>query len=348
MDRLKRIQFEDSEDVESTCPEITRGKEILYLTRAEIEGMGYNQKEIIELVRIALTEHGKKKVEMPAKIGIHPIKNAFHHAMPAFVPTAGASGIKWGGCFPENHKYCLAQTSALFILNDIQTGWPLAVMDASWITAKRTAAVSALAVEKLARQNSSELGILGCGVQGREHIIALASVMPNLKKVKVFDLISERTQRVINDFRGKYHFQIMGVSSYEELTKGSDVIVTATAILDVPDPRIKDEWIKEGALLLPIDFDSVFEWKTMTRADKFLVDSLDEMNYFMSIGYLASGLPPLYAEIGEVVAGIRAGRENEKELIFDMNIGMGVEDVIVAKDILLRAVKQNIGARLPL
>jgi len=164
LDRLKGIQFESSEDVETTYPEITRGKEILYLTRADIEGMSYTQKEIIELTRIALTEHGKKRVEMPAKIGIHPIKNTFHHAMPAFVPAAEALGIKWGGCFPENHKYGLAQTSALLIFNDIQTGWPLAVMDAGWITAKRTAAVSALAVEKLAYHNSSELGILGCGV----------------------------------------------------------------------------------------------------------------------------------------------------------------------------------------
>ena len=121
MVRLKGIQFESSEDVETTCPEINRGKEILYLTRAEIEGMSYTQKEIIELTRMALTEHGKKKVEMPAKTGIHPIKNTFLHAMPAFVPAAEALGIKWAGCFPENHKYSLAQTSALLILNDIQT-----------------------------------------------------------------------------------------------------------------------------------------------------------------------------------------------------------------------------------
>jgi len=173
-------------------------------------------------------------------------------------------------------------------------------------------------------------------------------VIPNLQKVKVFDTSPEKIEGVIDDLRGKYNFQIVKVSSYQELAEGSDVIVTATAILDIPDPRIKDEWIKEGALLLPIDFDSVFEWKTMIRADKFLIDSLDEMNYFMSIGYLANGLPPLYAEIGEVVAGIKAGRENDRELIFDMNIGMGVEDMVLARDIFLRAVKQNIGTRLPL
>jgi len=348
LDKSKEVQFRDSESVGQTCPDIVRGKEILYISRSEIEGMGYSQADIMKLVRMSLAEHGKKMVEMPAKIGIHPIYNAFHHAMPAFVPTAGASGIKWVACFPENYKYKLDQTSALIMLNDVQSGWPLAIMDGTWITAKRTAVVSAVAVEKLARQDSSEVGILGCGVQGHEHLVALATVMTNLKKVKVMDIRPGIAQQLIDRFKGDYSFEIMEATSIEGLVRGSDVVVTATAILQKPNPIIKDEWIKRGTLLLPVDLDSVFEWKTMKGADKFLVDSLDEMNYFMSIGYLAHGLPPLYAEIGEVVADLKPGRQSDEEVIFDMNIGMGVVDVVVAKDILERAIKENIGTRLPL
>ncbi len=348
MDKPKEVQFRDSESVGQTCPDIVRGKEILHITRSEIEGMGYTQADIMKLVRMSLAEHGKKMVEMPAKIGIHPIYNAFHHAMPAFVPAAGASGIKWVACFPENYKYKLDQTSALIMLNDVQTGWPLAIMDGTWITAKRTAVVSAIAVEKLARQDSSEVGILGCGVQGHEHLVALATVMADLKKVKVMDIRAGIAQQLIDRFKGDYSFEIMEATSIEGLVRGSDVVVTATAILQKPNPIIKDEWIKRGTLLLPVDLDSVFEWKTMKGADKFLVDSLDEMNYFMSIGYLAHGLPPLYAEIGEVVAGLKPGRQSDEEVIFDMNIGMGVVDVVVAKDMMERAIKENIGTRLSL
>ena len=343
-----KVQFESSEGVEQTCPEIARGKEILYLTRGGIENIGYTQNEVIKLVRTALTEHGKKVYEMPAKIGIHPINDTFHHAMPAFVPSAGASGIKWVACFPENYKYNLAQTSALIILNGVQTGWPIAVIDGVWVTAKRTAAVSALAAEKLARRGSSEVGILGCGVQGREHVMALAAVMTDLKRIKVVDIRPQVAQQLIDDFRGHYDFKLVEASSIEELVRNSDVVVTATAILKKPNPLIEDEWIKEGALLLPVDFDSVFLWKTMKRADKFLVDSLDEMDYFMSIGYLEHGLPELYAELGEVVASLKPGRENDRELIFDMNIGMGLADMVVARDILDKATKGNIGTRLPL
>ncbi|MCL0066084.1 ornithine cyclodeaminase family protein [Dehalococcoidia bacterium] len=348
MGEIFKVQYESSEHVKQTCPEIARGKEILYITRGDIENIGYTENEIRELVRVALTEHGKKACEMPAKIGIHPLRNVLHHAMPAFVPAVGASGIKWGASFPENYKYDLASTSVLIILNDVQTGWPIAVMDGIWITAKRTAAVSALAVEKLARRGSSEVGILGCGVQGLEHVMALAAVMPDLKKIKVMDIRPQVAQQLIDDFKGRYGFELVETSSIKELVENSDVVVTATVILQEPNPLIEDEWIKDGALLLPVDFDSVFFWKTMKRADKFLVDSLDEMNYFMSIGYLEHGLPEVYAELGEVIAGLKPGRDNDEELVFDMNIGMGVEDVVVARDILEKAIKGNIGTKLPL
>jgi len=343
-----QVQFRRSEDAPETCPEIRRGHEIYYITRAEIESLGYTTRDILELVRIALTEHGHKRFEMPAKIGLHPIRDTLMHAMPAFVPKAQACGIKWAYCFPDNYKYGLSQTSGLLTLNDVQTGWPIAIMDAIWITAKRTAMVSVLACEKLARPDTTEAGMLGAGVQGREHVQALGLALPNLKKIKVLDQFPEVAERLVRDFNGKFPYEIVVARSIEELVRNSGVVVTATAILQEPNPLIKDEWIREGAFLAPIDFDSVFEWKTMSRADKFLVDSLDEMNYFMTVGYLANGLPKLHAEIGEVVAGIKPGRERDDELIMDMNIGMGVEDVVVAQNILKRAMQQGVGRKLPL
>ena len=342
------VQFKRSEDVAETCPSVKRGREIYYITRSEIESLGYTPGEIMELVRLALTEHGHKRYEMPAKIGLHPVRDTLMHAMPAFVPRADACGIKWAYCFPDNYKYGLSQTSGLLTLNDLQTGWPIAIMDAIWITAKRTAMVSVLACEKLARRDSTEVGMLGAGVQGREHVQALGLALPNLKKIKVFDKFPEATRKLVADYNGKYSYEITAARSVEDLVRNSDVVITATAILQKPNPIIRDSWIKKGAFLAPVDFDSVFEWKTMKRADKFLVDSLDEMKYFMTVGYLAHGLPRLHAEIGEVVAGIKPGRERAGELIMDMNIGMGVEDVVIAQDILKRAIRNNAGRILPL
>lgn len=99
---------------------------------------------------------------------------------------------------------------------------------------------------------------------------------------------------------------------------------------------------------LGVDFDSIWEWETFKRADKFLVDSLDEMKYFMTVGYLPNGLPPLHAEIGEVVVGAKPGRESDDEFIIDMNIGMGVEDMVLAIEIYRRAQEKGLGRILPL
>ena len=324
------------------------GKEILYLTQADVAAAGLTPVDMLELVRTALTQHGNKKVEMPAKIGIHPLPDTLMHAMPAWVPALKACGIKWAECFPDNHKYNLPQTSGLMILNDPETGWPLCILDAIWTTAKRTAAVSALACEFLAPAETTEIGIAGAGVQGGEHVRILPRVLPKLKKIKITDRFPEVTRKLIEELQPTMDVELVACGGPEQIVRGSQVVVSATAILNEPDPQVRDEWIEPGALLLPVDFDSYWEWKTFERAGKFLVDSLAEMEYFMTVGYLEHGLPPLHAEIGEVVAGVKPGRENEDELIIDMNIGMGVEDVVVGAEIFKRASEQGLGRILPL
>ena len=272
------------------------------------------------------------------------------HAMPAWVPARNACGIKWAECFPDNYeKYGLPQTSGLMVINCPDTGWPLCILDAIWITAKRTPAVTALACEKLARRDTAEAGIAGAGVQGREHVLVLPDVLPNLRKIKIYDKFPEVTKKLIADLQPQVpNVELVEVNGFEELVRGSQVVVTGTAILTTPNPQICDAWVEPGAFLAPVDFDSLWEWKTFRRADKFLVDSLDEMKYFMTVGYLANGLPPLHGEIGEVVAGIKPGRERDDELIIDMNIGMGVEDVVIGREVFRRAMSMGLGRVLPL
>jgi ornithine cyclodeaminase/alanine dehydrogenase-like protein (mu-crystallin family) len=326
-----------------------RGKEILYLTQQDVVDVGLTRHDILELVRAALTEHGHKRCEMPAKIGIHPLKDTLMHAMPAWVPARNACGIKWAECFPDNYKYNLPQTSGLMVLNCPDTGWPLCILDAVYVTAKRTPAVTALAAESLARKDTEVAAIAGAGVQGREHTLVLPDVLPRLKKIKIFDKFPEVTRKLIADLQPQVpHVELVEVKNFEELVRGSLVVVTGTAILLKPDPQIRDEWVEPGAFLAPVDFDSLWEWKTFSRADKFVVDSIDEMKYFMTVGYLEHGLPPLHGEVGEVVAGLKAGRERDDELIIDMSIGMGVEDVVVGRELFTRAAQKGLGRILPL
>ena len=177
----------------------------------------------------------------------------------------------------------------------------------------------------------------------------LPDVLPHLERIKIVDRFAGVAGQLRDDLQPKLpHIQIEVCNSIEAVVRGSLVVVTAAAILAKPKPEIADAWIEEGAFLAPIDFDTLWEWETFSRADKFIVDSMAEMEYFRTVGYLPHGLPPLHAEIGEVVAGLKAGRECDDELIIDMNIGMGVEDMVVAGEIFRRACETNLGRILPL
>lgn len=135
----------------------------LYLSRLDVEKINISMPEIINALENMFTEKGNGRVEMPPKPGIHTQKDAFIHAMPAFIPSLKSAGMKWISGYPENQKKNLPYITGLLILNDPETGIPIAVMDATWITAQRTGAATAVAAKYLARKNSSSVGIIACG-----------------------------------------------------------------------------------------------------------------------------------------------------------------------------------------
>ena len=160
--------------------------QFLYLSRHDVAAAGVGMPEIIDALETAFAEHGRGNVEMPPKPGVHSRPDAFIHAMPAYIPSLDSIGVKWVSGYPQNQDRGLPYITGLLVLNDADTGLPLAVMDCTWITAKRTGAASALAAKYLARPESETLGVLGCGVQGRSNLEALRVLFP-LKRVVAYD-----------------------------------------------------------------------------------------------------------------------------------------------------------------
>jgi len=161
---------------------------VLYLSKKDMSEINLSMSEIIDILEIMFIEKGNGRVEMPPKPGIHPGNDAFIHAMPAYIAKLNAAGIKWISGFPENQKLGLPYISGLLILNDPATGLPLAIMDATWITAKRTGAATTLAAKYLARPDSTTVGIIACGVQGRSNLEALKTAFPAIRQAKAFDI----------------------------------------------------------------------------------------------------------------------------------------------------------------
>jgi ornithine cyclodeaminase/alanine dehydrogenase len=303
--------------------------ELLYLSQEEILDLGIGLGEVIGLVEKGLYEHGKGRVENPPKPGIHARSDTFIHAMPAYFEGLGIGGLKWVSGYPSNRELGLPQILGVMIVNDMETGVPLAVMDCRWITAVRTAAVSAVTAKFCARDDSEVLGVVGCGVQGRMNLLALKEALPGLSRVKVFDINKDAMERYRDDLSERAGVDILPCGSVREVARDSEILLTATQRLE--EPLVRDEWFEPGCLGFGLEASRAWYGDAILGADKFITDSWDQTVYYTEHGgAFPDGLPELHAELGEVVCGSKPGRENPEERILAINIGLALEDVIVA------------------
>ncbi|MCP4655152.1 MAG: ornithine cyclodeaminase family protein [bacterium] len=319
---------------------------ILYLSRKDVENVGLSMAAIIRALEEMFKEKGEGRCEMPPKPGIHPRQDAFIHAMPAYIPGLEAAGIKWVSGYPENQKRGLPYITGLLILNDPETGIPLAVMDATWITAQRTGAATAVAAKYLARQDSSSVGILACGVQGRSNLEALAHLFP-ITRVKAFDIDPEAARTYAREMADSLHVDIEIVHHPREAVSGLDLVVTSGPILKDPRPVIESGWLDEGAFASPVDFDSYWQGDALREVDKLATDDLGQMDYYRRTGYFQS-TPQPYADLGEIVAGKKPGRRADRERSICINLGLALDDMATAIAIYKLALVKGIGAELPL
>jgi ornithine cyclodeaminase/alanine dehydrogenase len=310
---------------------------MLYLSQEDILDMGIPLREIIPLVETGLREHGLGQVENPPKPGIHAKSDSFIHAMPAYYRKLGIGGIKWVSGYPSNRELGLPQILGVMITNDMETGVPTSIMDCRWITAVRTAAVSAITAKFCASKGSTTLGVIGCGVQGRMTLGALKEIVPTLSKVKAYDINPEASKRYKADLEKETGIEITPVKNVEGAANGSDLILTATQRL--PNPLVKNEWFKPGALGMGLEASRAWYGDAILKADKFVTDSWEQTEHFHEQGAFPEGMPKLYAELGEIVAGKKKGRDNQKERILAINIGLALEDVIVADYVYKKAEK---------
>jgi ornithine cyclodeaminase/alanine dehydrogenase-like protein (mu-crystallin family) len=320
---------------------------LLYLSQADVVSIGLDMATVITLVEKAFAEKGQGRVEMPPKPGIHPGDNDnFIHAMPAYIPGLHSAGIKWVGGFPGNAAKGLPYITGLLILNDPETGIPLAVMDCQWITGMRTGAATAVAAKRLARPDATKLGILGCGVQGLTNTEALHVLFP-IDEVFAYDVHPQAVEKFSQIVGEKLGVRVTAVSMPQEAVTGCDLVVTAGPILKQPHKTIKAGWLDQGAFASLVDFDSYWEPAALKEVNKFCTDDLNQFEYYRSVGYFQD-VPPIHADLGELVANLKPGRESATEKTIACNLGLALDDMAVAPALYHRAVDMGIGTWLPL
>ncbi len=324
----------------------TSNRRLLYLSRADVEAVGLDLQTMVGLLETAFGEKGAGRVEMPPKPGIHTRPDAFLHAMPAYIPALGSAGIKWVGGYPANHEHGLPYITGLLILNDVDTGLPYAVMDCEWITAYRTAAATALSARYLARPDSSTVAILACGVQGRTNLEALAGTFA-VKQVFAYDTQRDVQDRFVADMAARLGIAVAGVERPLEAVAQSDLVVTSGPILKNPSPTIEAGWLRPGSFASAVDFDSYWSGPALAEFDRVTTDDHAQFQYYKRAGYFRA-TPDPSADLGEIVAGTKPGRQRPDERTLAINLGLALDDMAVAPEVYRRARERSLGTWLPL
>jgi len=319
---------------------------MMYLSRKDVEAVNLQMPEIIDALEEMFKEKGEGRVEMPPKPGIHTRKDAFIHAMPAYIPGLQSAGMKWVSGYPDNQKKKLPYISGLLILNDPDNGIPIAVMDATWITAMRTGAATAVAAKHLARHDSSSVGIIACGVQGRSNLEALSCLF-EIKKVKAFDISSQAAEKFAIEMKEDIKVEVEIVNDPRDAVVDLDLVVTSGPILRNPDPVVEADWLSEGSFASLVDFDSYWKGAALKQADKLATDDKNQMSSYREQGYFKD-TPQPYADLGEIAAGKKPGRENTNERTICINLGLALADMATAIVIYKKAREKELGTQLPL
>jgi alanine dehydrogenase len=306
---------------------------LLFLSRQEVGELLPEAEAQLDLVEHTYRALAAGRVELPPKPGVHPRKDSFLHAMPAYLRDEDVVTLKWVGGYPANKERGLPYITGLIVVNDAETGLPVAVMDGAEITAARTAAASGVCVRRFAPEGWRQAAILGCGEQGLFHARLLHALEPDVA-IRAWDPHPERIERL-----GALAEPANG---WEEAVVEAEVVVTAGPIVEDPDPPIGPEHLGERWLALPIDFDFYVRPETVAAADLFLADDVGQFEYYREQGHFQSWPAP----VGNVGEGL--GSEGRPARVLCCNLGIGALDAAFANAVLGEARAAGLGTELEL
>lgn len=304
--------------------------------------------ELAELTMTALVADA----ELPPKLGVHPRpEGSFMHAMPAHLrgrATTGEEdllGMKWVGGFGTNNARGLPAINAVVILNDPATGFPRAILDGGPITAQRTAAISGVAIRHFAPALAGRVAraaLIGAGAQGDSHLAVLGAVLPGVA-LTLFDRHPERAEALASKARATAGIGVVTIAAgARQAVQDADVVVTAASFGPVRQVMTAD-WLREDALVVPVDYATYVAAEVARDAALFLVDHRDQFLAGRDAG-LFDGYPDPTATLGEAILAGTARPDSGRVVV--THLGVGLADVLFADAIVRRAETLGLGVRL--
>jgi len=319
--------------------------ETLFLSKKEVES-AITMADAIRAVEDGFRE--KSNVEKSVKAWLFYTKQGGDLALwSAYMPSLGASGMKAIGYNTSNYKKGLPTITAVIILYDPDTSFPIAIMDGTSITRIRTGAAGAIAAKHLARKNSEVVALIGAGVQGGSQIEGLNEVF-KLKEVRIFDASPERAQSLAERLGKTLKAKVVVAKDAESAVRGADIVATATP---AHDPIVMEKWVAPGTHINAIGADEPGKEEleaSILKKARIVVDDMaesvrrGETNVPITKGVIKES--DIYAELEEVITGAKKGRQDDRQItVFDAT-GIALEDVAVAWEAYNKAKKLGIGS----
>jgi alanine dehydrogenase len=321
---------------------------VLILNEKEVERV-LDMKIAIKAVEEAFREMGEGKVEMPPRVPV--FLEEYDGAigfMPAYLKKSKILGIKVMSHYEKNpERFKRPILSGLIILNDPETGIPFTIMDAAFVTIMRTGAAGAVGAKYLSREDSEIVGVIGTGKQGISQVLALNEVR-KVKKVKAYNISKEAQLNFLRALRDRIDAEIELVDSPENAVRGADIVVTCTPSTQ---PIVRADWLAKGVHITAIGADMPKKRELHTEVfkilDKIVVDSIAQVipvgEFRIPISEGVISKESIYAEIGEIVAGKKAGRESNKEITLFKSTGLAIQDISTAYKVYKVAKEKEIG-----
>ncbi len=326
---------------------------LTYLNGPDITRLNLSDGEILDAVEGALDAQGRKAAVIEPRVHLIPRDSAHGHfnVLRGVLHPLNLAGVKVVGDFVDNYKIGLPSELALLNLFDPATGVPKAILDATSLTDMRTGAVTALGAKYLARKGSKVLGHIGArgtsywNVRLLDHLFDFEEIRVHSKRAASQEAFAARLSQAL----GK---PVKAVDSWEACVRGADIVVEASRLPE-PQPLLKTEWIKAGALVIPYGTMSAVELSLTDIMSKVVVDDWGQCRKGLPFGALRQHVDlgkltedTLHAELGQIVAKLKVGRQTEEETILFWHRGLSLSDIALGHLMLEKAAALHIGQSL--
>jgi alanine dehydrogenase len=326
---------------------------LTYLNGPDISRLNLSDGEILDAVEGALDAQGRQAAVIEPRVHLVPRDSAHGHfnVLRGVLHPLNLAGVKVVGDFVDNYKIGLPSELALLNLFDPSTGVPKAILDATSLTDMRTGAVTALGAKYLARKGSKVLGHIGArgtsywNVRLLDHLFDFEEIRVHSKRAASQEAFAARLSEAL----GK---PVRAVDSWEACIRDADIVVEASRLPE-PQPLLKTEWIKAGALVIPYGTMSAVELSLTDIMSKVVVDDWGQCRKGLPFGALRQHVDlgrltedNLHAELGQIVANLKVGRQTEEETILFWHRGLSLSDIALGHLMLEKAAALHIGQSL--